>query len=49
MAFFFMRKASTAELDAFYPVREECQVDIPKTRFRLRVIIVPFALHFCYL
>lgn len=36
MAFFFMRKASTAELDAFYPVREECQVDIPKTRFRLR-------------
>ncbi|XP_048429768.1 TBC1 domain family member 15-like isoform X3 [Pyrus x bretschneideri] len=36
MALFFMKKASTAELDAFYPVRPECQVDIPKTHFRLR-------------
>ncbi|XP_034196966.1 TBC1 domain family member 15-like isoform X2 [Prunus dulcis] len=36
MALFFMRKASTAELDAFYPIRAECQVDVPKTRFRLR-------------
>ncbi|ONH93237.1 hypothetical protein PRUPE_8G220800 [Prunus persica] len=36
MALFFMRKASTAELDAFYPIRPECQVDVPKTRFRLR-------------
>ncbi|XP_062024374.1 uncharacterized protein LOC133740434 isoform X2 [Rosa rugosa] len=33
---FFMKKASTAELDAFYPVREECRVEVPKTRFRLR-------------
>ncbi|BFG42932.1 TBC1 domain family member 15 isoform X1 [Prunus yedoensis var. nudiflora] len=36
MALFFMRKASTAELDVFYPIRPECQVDVPKTRFRLR-------------
>ncbi|XP_050149667.1 rab GTPase-activating protein 22-like isoform X3 [Malus sylvestris] len=36
MALFFMKKASTAELDAFYPIKPECQVDIPKTRFRLR-------------
>ncbi|XP_050364025.1 rab GTPase-activating protein 22 [Argentina anserina] len=32
----FFKKASTAELDAFYPVRRDCQVDVPKTRFRLR-------------
>lgn len=44
MALFFMRKASTAELDVFYPIRPECQVDVPKTRFRLRVCPFHFIL-----
>lgn len=39
MAAFFLRKASTAELDVFYPVRPECQADVPPTRFKLRVWI----------
>ncbi|KAM6592176.1 hypothetical protein CsatA_014781 [Cannabis sativa] len=36
MASLFMRKASTAELEIFYPIRTECQEDVPKTRFKLR-------------
>ncbi|KAF3436126.1 hypothetical protein FNV43_RR23218 [Rhamnella rubrinervis] len=36
MAALFMKKPSTAELDAYYPVRSECQDGIPKTRFKLR-------------
>uniref|UniRef100_A0A803QSV0 Rab-GAP TBC domain-containing protein n=1 Tax=Cannabis sativa TaxID=3483 RepID=A0A803QSV0_CANSA len=31
----FMRKASTTELEVFYPIRTECQEDVPKTRFKL--------------
>lgn len=31
-----MKKASTAELETFYPIRPECQEDVPKTRFKLR-------------
>ncbi|XP_024019171.1 TBC1 domain family member 15 [Morus notabilis] len=36
MAALFMKKASTAELETFYPIRPECQKDVPKTRFKLR-------------
>lgn len=36
MAKLFMKKASTAELETFYPIRPECQEDVPKTRFKLR-------------
>lgn len=28
--------AATTELDAFYPIRAECQADIPKTRFKIK-------------
>ncbi|XP_048337451.2 uncharacterized protein LOC107425770 isoform X2 [Ziziphus jujuba] len=36
MALYFTKKASTAELDAYYPIRPECQDSVPKTRFKLR-------------
>ena len=29
--------AAATELDAFYPIRPECQADIPKTRFKIKV------------
>ncbi|TYJ96322.1 TBC1 domain family member 15-like [Cucumis melo var. makuwa] len=28
--------AAATELDAFYPIRPECQADIPKTRFKIK-------------
>ncbi|KAG7989654.1 hypothetical protein I3843_03G249900 [Carya illinoinensis] len=31
-----MKRDGTSELDVFYPVRSECQADVPKTRFKLR-------------
>lgn len=31
-----MQKAATSELDVSYPIRSECQADVPKTRFKLR-------------
>ncbi|KAJ7972624.1 TBC1 domain family member 15 [Quillaja saponaria] len=31
-----MKKAGTTELDAFYPIRSECQDDAPKTHFKPR-------------
>ncbi|KAM6545997.1 hypothetical protein CsatB_026733 [Cannabis sativa] len=37
MVSLFMRKASTTELEVFYPIRTECQEDVPKTRFKLEV------------
>lgn len=29
--------AATTELDAFYPIRSECQAEVPKTRFKIKV------------
>ncbi|KAI3449797.1 hypothetical protein Pfo_006462 [Paulownia fortunei] len=29
--------SATEELDAYYPIRPECQADVPKTRFKARV------------
>ncbi|KAK6141647.1 hypothetical protein DH2020_024620 [Rehmannia glutinosa] len=29
--------AATEELDSYYPIRPECQADVPKTRFKARV------------
>ncbi|KAI4301073.1 hypothetical protein L6164_034389 [Bauhinia variegata] len=31
-----MKSAGATELDAFYPIRPECQEDVPKTRFKPR-------------
>ncbi|GAB4841063.1 hypothetical protein Ancab_039672 [Ancistrocladus abbreviatus] len=32
----FFGKSTKSELDAFYAIREECQENVPKSRFRLR-------------
>ncbi|XP_057535892.1 rab GTPase-activating protein 22-like isoform X2 [Amaranthus tricolor] len=32
----FLRRSTQAELDAFYPIRPECQDSVPKPRFKLR-------------
>uniref|UniRef100_A0A803M9B1 Rab-GAP TBC domain-containing protein n=1 Tax=Chenopodium quinoa TaxID=63459 RepID=A0A803M9B1_CHEQI len=32
----FLKRTTQAELDAFYPVRPECQESVPKPRFKLR-------------
>lgn len=42
-----MQKAATSELDVSYPIRSECQADVPKTRFKLRVTSLLLLL--CYL
>lgn len=32
-----MKRSSDAELNTFFPIRPECQADVPKTRFKPRV------------
>lgn len=32
----FLRRSTQSELDAFYPIRPECQDSVPKPRFKLR-------------
>ncbi|XP_057535895.1 rab GTPase-activating protein 22-like isoform X5 [Amaranthus tricolor] len=36
MKMMFLRRSTQAELDAFYPIRPECQDSVPKPRFKLR-------------
>ncbi|OMP11139.1 hypothetical protein COLO4_04013 [Corchorus olitorius] len=36
LAGMFSRNAGAEDLEAFYPIREECKADVPKTRFRPR-------------
>ena len=40
----FMKKDGTSELDVVYPIKSECQSEMPKTRFKLRVSspLLPF-------
>lgn len=32
-----MKNSGSGELEAFFPLRPECQADVPKTRFKPRV------------
>ncbi|KAM3683319.1 hypothetical protein ACB098_12G138000 [Castanea mollissima] len=36
LARLFMKKDGTSELDVVYPIKSECQAEMPKTRFKLR-------------
>lgn len=44
LARLFMKKDGTSELDVVYPIKSECQAEMPKTRFKLRVSspLLPF-------
>ena len=43
----FMWKSGGEDLQGFYPVRRECQSDVPRTRFKSRVVIWSW-IFFCF-
>lgn len=49
MAGILFHKYGGEDLDSYYPIRPECQADVPKVRFKARVGILYRCLHPMYL